>query len=144
MTNSTFTVVADFPAMQVFKIDAHDIALTEQKGFDGEVCRVAKAPIVIKAFKGDKYEYTRKFKIGFDGKDGYWAFDTGAMLTDTPSAKELLIGFELGDTITIEGHKFRIDPAPNSNIKFVGIDDQPMRFKMSHGPDGDIRISRFH
>ena len=114
MTNSTFTVVADFPAMQVFKIDAHDIALTEQKGFDGEVCRVAKAPIVIKAFKGDKYEYTRKFKIGF----------------------------ELGDTITIEGHKFRIDPAPNNNIKFVGIDDQPMRFKMSHGPDGDIRMSR--
>jgi len=22
------------------------------------------------------------------------------------------------------------------------IDDQPMRFKMSHGPDGDIRMSR--
>ena len=22
------------------------------------------------------------------------------------------------------------------------VDDQPMRFKMSHGPDGDIRMSR--
>jgi hypothetical protein len=95
MTNSTFTVVADFPAMQVFKIDAHDIALTEQKGFDDTDCRVAKAPIVIKSFTGDKYEYIRKFKIGFDGTDGYWAYGTGAMLTDTP--------------------------APNHNIKFVGI-----------------------
>ena len=118
MTNPTLTVVADFPAMQVFKIDAHDIALSDQKDED---CRVSKAPIVIKSFKGDKYEYIRKFKIGFDGTDGYWAYGTGAMLTDTPSKKELLIGFELGDTITIEGHKFRIDPAPNNNIKFVGI-----------------------
>jgi hypothetical protein len=122
MTNSKITVVADFPAKQVVKIDDHDIGLPNQKGDENVVCRTASAPITIRAFKGDKYEYVRDFKIGFDGKDGYWAFGSGAMLTDTPSkGKDMSLGFELGDTITIEGHKFRIEEAPNHNIKFVGI-----------------------
>lgn len=111
---SDITVLKDYPAKQVIGGD-FDVQLTNDKGY----CRTAPISITIKSFPGDKHEWLRDFTIGFDDKDGYWAYSHGSMITAEKQAKQITAGFELGDTIKIEGKAFTIEPDNNHNIKLV-------------------------
>lgn len=117
MTPNTLTVVADYPANTVYSYDQFDIPLNEIK-YDDAV-KTSSMKITIKAFKGDKYEYVRHFTVGYDAKDGHWAFGNGSMITSEKRAKTMTAGYELGDTIKIEGKLFTIEEAANHNIKFI-------------------------
>ena len=118
MTNhAELTLVADFPAQSVYSCSQFDIPLNVEK-YDGEV-RTSSHNITIKAFSGDKYEYLRDFTIGWDAEGGVWAYGNGAMLTSEKRAKKITLGYELGDTIRIDGKLYTIEAAPNHNITFV-------------------------
>jgi len=115
--HAELTLVADFPAKSVYSYEKFNIPLDVEK-YDGEV-RTASASITIRSFAGDKYEYLRDFTVGWDAEGGVWANDNGAMLTAEKRAKKITLGYELGDTIRIEGKLYIIEAAPNHNIKFV-------------------------
>ena len=117
MTHAALTLVADFPAKSVYSYSQFNIPLNVEK-FDGEV-KTASTSITIKAFSGDKYEYLRDFTVGWDAEGGVWAYDNGAMLTAEKRAKKITLGYELGDTIRIDGKLYTIEAAPNHNITFV-------------------------
>ena len=118
MTKHTeLTKVANFPARTVFSWDQFNIKLDVEK-YEGEV-RTASKIITIKAFKGDKYEYVRDFTIGWDNDAGVWAYSNGAMITSDPTEHSISVGYELGDTISIDGDLYTIEEASNHNIKFV-------------------------
>jgi hypothetical protein len=118
MTKHTeLTQVANFPARTVFSWDQFNIELNVEK-FDGQV-RTTSKTITIKAFKGDKHEYLRDFTIGWDKDDGVWAYGNGAMITSSPTEHSISLGYELGDTIRIDGDLYTIEEAPNHNIKLV-------------------------
>lgn len=53
------------------------------------------------------------------GHDLYYAFGLGVTLTAEPQAKKTVTGFNYGDTIRFAGKTFRIDRAPNQNVKLV-------------------------
>lgn len=111
------TLVADFPAKSVYSYNQFNIPLNVEK-YDGEV-KTSSETITIKAFSGDKYEYLRDFGIGCDADQGVWAYGKGAMLTSQKRSKEISLGYEIGDTISIDGNLYTIKAAPNHNIKFV-------------------------
>jgi len=46
----------------------------------------------------------------------YWANQNATSLTAHKRAKEVVPGFEVGDTIKFEGHTFVLVAAPNNNI----------------------------
>lgn len=52
----------------------------------------------------------------------YYAFGLGASLTAWERPKEVVPGFEIGDTIRFEGKRFRIDRAPNNNVELVEVE----------------------
>lgn len=116
-THTALTLVADFPAKVVYSYDQFNIPLDVEK-FDGEV-RTSSHNITIKAFSGDKYEYLRDFTIGWDNEGGVWANSNGAMVTDRHQAKQITLGYEIGDTIRIDGKLYTIEAASNHNIKFT-------------------------
>jgi len=115
--HAELTLVADFPAKSVYSYEKFNIPLNIEK-YDGEV-KTASAYITIKAFSGDKHEYLRDFTVGWDAEGGVWAYSNGAMLTAAKQAKKITLGYELGDTIRIDGNLYTIEAAPNHNIKFV-------------------------
>lgn len=114
---SELTLVSDFPAKSVYSYAKFDIPLNVEK-YDGEV-KTSSTSITIKAFSGDKYEYLRDFTVGWDAEAGVWAYSNGAMLTAEKQAKKITLGYEIGDTIRIDGKLYTIEAAPNHNIKFV-------------------------
>lgn len=75
---------------------------------------------------GDMHKH---FGLGVYDKDDSWgnkagdvfAFGKGVSLTAEKRAKEMLAAANLGDTILFNGNKYRIERAPNDNIKLVAI-----------------------
>jgi len=110
-------VLSDRPGLIVFGLEGHDIHLDEDKGY----CRTGSVPITIRAFPRDKYEWVRNFTLGHDPESGYWAYGRAAMITAEPTARTISLGFELGDTIRIEGRTFTIEPDHNHNIKLTEV-----------------------
>ena len=115
--HAELTLVADFPAKSVYSYGKFNIPLNVEK-YDGEV-KTSSTNITIKAFSGDKYEYLRDFTVGWDAEAGVWAYSNGATLTAEKREKKITLGYEIGDTIRIDGKLYTIEAAPNHNIKFV-------------------------
>jgi hypothetical protein len=111
-------VLKDFPAILVLNGSVANIPLDIDKGY----CRTSDVIVTIKGFPGDKHEWLRTFSVGHDEKDGYWAYGRGSMITSGPSKKDIGFGYELGGMIKIEDKEFRIEAAPNHNIKFVEME----------------------
>lgn len=55
------------------------------------------------------------------GHELYYAFGTGAMITSHKRAKETKILLRFGDEIKFAGKTFRIEKAPNNNVKLVEV-----------------------
>ena len=113
-------VLADFPAYTVLALaDEANIQLDNDKGY----ARTSTLTFRVKSFPKDKYEYLRSFTIGCDGDnaDNVWAFGNGSTLTAEARSKEYCAGIELGQVLTIEYKQYRVDPAPNKNIKLVAL-----------------------
>jgi hypothetical protein len=117
MINTPF-ILADYPAYIIYDGKLGDFQLSEDNGS----CRTCPVEIRVRGFS-KKYsnDYLDSFTIGFDEKDGYWAYGNAAMLSDSKRAKGVCFGFDLGDTIKIEGKLFTIEAAPNNNIKLVPV-----------------------
>jgi hypothetical protein len=114
------TVLAEYPALTVFNPKAFDpvnFSLDEDKGY----CRVGKGRITIRAFPRDKYEYIRNFYFGAGSDGEYFCNPEAAMITAEPRDKKVTFGYELGDTVTIEGKKFKLTAASNNNIKLEEV-----------------------
>jgi len=108
-------LLANHPALTVINPNSVDteinIKLDEDKGY----CRVSKQMITIRAFKGDKYEYIRNFYFGeADGE--FFCNPAPAMISSTPSAHKVTIGYDLEAEVKIEGKIFRLTEAANKNI----------------------------
>ncbi len=108
-------IVANFPAKSVFS-SSHCVIPLDREGAGDSL--MSSVTVTIKEFKGDRYTWLRDFTVGWDSKDGYWAFGNGATVTSHPQDKKYTAGYELGDEITIDGKVFIIREAPNHNIKF--------------------------
>lgn len=114
-------ILANYPALTVINpavIDEEvkNIQLNEDKGY----CRVSNQEITIRSLSRDRYEYIRNFYFGSaDGE--FFCNPSVAMISSTPSAHKVTIGYELGDTVTIEGKNFILQEAPNHNIKLVEV-----------------------
>ena len=78
----------------------------------------------------------------------HWATQNSTMVTSHDRPKEISFMQEHGDEIKFHGKTFKIVSTSNDNISLEMVDeaaleaDGPMRFKMSYGPDGDLRMSR--
>ena len=78
----------------------------------------------------------------------HWATQNSTMVTSHDRPKEISFMQEHGDEIKFHGKTFKIVSTANDNISLEMVDeaaleaDGPMRFKMSYGPDGDLRMSR--
>lgn len=55
------------------------------------------------------------------GHDLYWVNANAVCLSARPIAKEHVPGFKFGDIIILQGHRFRLDPAANNNVKLVEL-----------------------
>lgn len=113
-------ICANYPALTVFNPKSFpseiDFKLDQDKGY----CRVSTQMITIRAFPRDKYEYIRNFYFGeADGE--YFCNPSAAMITSSPSAHEVTFGYELNDTVSVEGKTFRLTAAPNNNIVLVEV-----------------------
>lgn len=118
MTRYTeLTTVADFPTKAVYSYEKLNIPLDVER-YDGEV-KTSSITVTIKSFSGDKYEYVRDFTVGWDADSGVWAYGNGAVLSSQNRSKTFSFGYELGDTIKIDGEIYTIEAAPNHNITFV-------------------------
>jgi hypothetical protein len=53
------------------------------------------------------------------GDQMYWANPQGAMITSHKQDHRIERGVSIGEEITFRGMRFRIDPAPNNNVKLV-------------------------
>lgn len=53
------------------------------------------------------------------GHDLYWANPQGAMITSHPQDHRIERGVSIGDEITFRSIRFRIEAAPNNNVKLV-------------------------
>jgi len=117
MTKTSY-ILADYPAYIIYDGMLCDFRLSEDKGY----CRTCPAEIRVRGFS-KKYsnDYLNSFTIGFSEKEGYWAYGNSTMISDSEQAKGVCFGFDLGDTIRIEGKLFTIEAAPNNNIKLVPV-----------------------
>ena len=89
---------------------------------------------------GDRNSLWGETLVG-DGSDARWcdAVVTGHDEGSIPNGWMAKTEDGLFRTWRIQGNKLASWSRVVSNVP---ADDQPMRFKMSHGPDGDIRMSR--
>jgi hypothetical protein len=55
----------------------------------------------------------------------HYAFGLGASLTAWERPKEIVPGFEIGETIRFAGKRFRIERAPNQNIGLAEVEQVP-------------------
>lgn len=116
--STTLHILADYPAYIVFDGKQANFTLDNNKGY----CRTSSAEIMVRGLsKRYPDRFLNSFTIGHDEEGGYWAFGNGATLTSSPRGKGIVFGFDLGDTIKIEGSLFTIEPAPNSNVKLVPV-----------------------
>lgn len=86
--------------------------------YDGEV-RTSSTEIAIKHFKGKKYLWTSYFRLGWDEEGGYWANSKAISISTMKQPKKIYYGYELGDTIILDGQSFTIAEDHNENIKFI-------------------------
>lgn len=56
-----------------------------------------------------------------DGRERFWANANAVCIHNGPKTKEEVPGFAWGDVITFQGRNFRLDKAPNSNVKLVEV-----------------------
>lgn len=56
------------------------------------------------------------------GEKLYWANQNAVTISNPPQAKMEAPGFNLGGEIILQGHRFRIERAPNQNITLVPLD----------------------
>lgn len=76
--------------------------------------------ITIRKFPRDRYEYVRNFYFGeADGE--YFCISKSAMDSSTPQSQNVTFGYDLGDTVTIEGKMFKLVAAPNNKIKLEEV-----------------------
>ena len=54
-----------------------------------------------------------------DGRKAYWANQNSVCIHNGPIAKIEVPGFNISDTITLQGRKFSIRSAPNNNIELI-------------------------
>jgi hypothetical protein len=117
---TTAHVLADFPAVTILALpERHNIALTDDKGY----ARTAPVALYVRRFPNDRYDFIRAFTVGCDGDnaENVWAYGNGAMITAEARRKEIAVGCDLYDTVTIDGRQYRVHPAPNHNIQFVPV-----------------------
>ena len=111
------SIVSNMPGSLVVRnLDA--VLPLDQKGSGDSLMSSIK--ITIRAFANDKYEWVRNFTVGWDIKDGYWAFGNGSMITSSATEQKVYLGYDIGDTINIAGEVLTICADHNHNIKFVG------------------------
>ena len=111
-------VLADYPAVIIFDGQVANLHLSTDKGY----CRISEADIRVRGFS-KKYPdmYLNSFTVGHDEKHGYWAHGNGATLSAHDRGKKIAFGFDIGDNIKIENQLFKIERAPNNNIKLVRV-----------------------
>lgn len=116
----TDAILANYPALTVFNPQAvgtcPDIKLDVDKGY----CRVSSGMITIRCFPRDRYEFIRNFYFGeADGE--YFCNPNPAMLTSSQQGQTATLGYDLGDTVTVDGKNFKLVAAPNKNIKLEEV-----------------------
>lgn len=52
-----------------------------------------------------------------DGRERYWAGANAVCISNMKEAKREVPGFEFGDEIIFQGHRFTLEKAPNDNCK---------------------------
>jgi hypothetical protein len=55
------------------------------------------------------------------GDQLYWANPQGAIITAHKQAHKIVRGISHGDEITVDGKRFRVEPANNNNVKLVEL-----------------------
>jgi len=113
-------ILANYPALLVLNPECvanPNFELDNDKGY----CRISSQQITLRCFPKDKYEYIRNFYFGeADGE--YFCNPVAAMITDSKKDQKITIGYNLGDVLSIDGKNFKLEAAPNSNIKLVSVD----------------------
>lgn len=57
-----------------------------------------------------------------DGRERYWASANAVCIHNGPVTKEEVPGFNFGDEIILQGHRFTLEKAPNNNCKLKPIE----------------------
>lgn len=57
-----------------------------------------------------------------NGHKLYWANANSVIISNPPQAKTETPGFNWGDELILQGHRFRLAPAPNNNCELIPLD----------------------
>lgn len=114
---SAVSIVSNLPGSLVVS-NADAVLPLDREGAGDSL--MSSINITIRAFANDKYEWVRNYTVGWDSKDGHWAFGNGSMVTSSKTEQKVYLGYEIGDTINIAGEVLTICAASNHNIKFAG------------------------
>jgi len=121
-------ILADYPAYTIIEGKDHEFVDGEEFGIAFKSARY-----------GDLYHFFQIGSVeGYAKKRGddpvarverakslghelYYAFGLGVVLHNGPKVKTTKLGLAFGDVISFEGKKFRLDPAPNQNVKLTEV-----------------------
>lgn len=111
--------LANYPALTVINPKSVETEVNFKLDEDKGYCKRSTQMITIRAFPRDKYEYIRNFYFVF--ADGEYFCNPSAAVVSTTTEHRVTVGYELGDTVKIEGKEFILEAAPNNNISLKAI-----------------------
>jgi hypothetical protein len=109
-STATITDTVDYPATCYILIEG-DSPITLPEG----------TRIAIERRKHRGYRMFSNHQIGYDEKEGAYGFALATCLSDSPGEKVFRFALTLGQLVKIAGKVYRLEDAPNQNIKFTAI-----------------------